>query len=270
MTEKPQNTILLSALVVVHNEEERITDCLEKLGFADEIVVVLDKCTDKTKELAGKYTKNFVEGGWEIEGPRRNAGIEACKGVWILEVDADEHVPPKLASEIRDVVENSAHSRHLIMVNNYVGNRLVKHGWGASFGKAAYPGLFRKGTKVWGNRRLHPPLELSGSEGPPLKHPITHYVDRNTKDMVHRLNSYSSARALDLIDHDEVGGFWNNLRRFYSRFFKCYVSRKGYKEGHMGLLIALCAGLYPMMSYLKARVELENKEQQPQEESSAS
>ena len=36
-----------------------------------------------------------------------------------------------------------------------------------------------------------------------------------------------------------------NLRRLVSRFFKCYVSRKGYREGGYGLLIALFAGLYP-------------------------
>ena len=32
----------LSALVVAHNEEARLADCLEKLAFADEIVVVED------------------------------------------------------------------------------------------------------------------------------------------------------------------------------------------------------------------------------------
>ena len=33
----------ISVLLVVHNEEKQISDCLEKLGFADEIVVILDK-----------------------------------------------------------------------------------------------------------------------------------------------------------------------------------------------------------------------------------
>ena len=42
---------------------------------------------------------------------------------------------------------------------------------------------------------------------------------------------------------------------FFSRFLKCYVARKGYREGHYGLLIALFAGLYPLLSYLKARLE---------------
>jgi len=48
-----------------------------------------------------------------------------------------------------------------------------------------------------------------------------------------------------------------NVRRIFSRFWKCYVARKGYREGPWGLLIALMAGLYPILSHLKARLEQE-------------
>ena len=37
------------------------------------------------------------------------------------------------------------------------------------------------------------------------------------------------------------------------RFFKCYVARKGYREGDLGFLISLMAGLYPILSNLRAR-----------------
>jgi hypothetical protein len=33
--------------------------------------------------------------------------------------------------------------------------------------------------------------------------------------------------------------------------------RRGYREGGYGLLIALFAGLYPLLSHLKARLEKE-------------
>jgi hypothetical protein len=42
----------LSALVVARNEELLLADCLSCLGFADEIVVVLDRCTDNSREIA--------------------------------------------------------------------------------------------------------------------------------------------------------------------------------------------------------------------------
>lgn len=84
---------------------------------------------------------------------------------------------------------------------------------------------------------------------------IEHYVDRDIADMIRRFNSYTSARALDMREHGEIGNFPRHLLRFLSRFFKCYVRRKGYREGGYGFLIALFAGLYPLVSHLKATLE---------------
>ena len=79
---------------------------LEKLKYSDELVVVLDKTTDNSKAIAKKYGAIVYEGSWKIEAKRRNFGIKMCKGQWILEVDADEHVPKKLFVEIRNKIEN--------------------------------------------------------------------------------------------------------------------------------------------------------------------
>ncbi len=245
----------LSAVTSVYNEEERLAACLERVQFADEIVVVMDRCTDGTRAIAEQFTVRIIEGGWEIEGDRRNAAIEACSGDWILEIDADEHVTEELAKEIRQTIDTTTFDWHEIPVDNHIGDRLVRYGWGASYGKAAYPGLFRKGVKVWGRQRVHPSLQWSGSKGPMLKSRINHYVDRNISDMIRRLDSYTTARAKDLRESGKIGSMTNNVRRLFSRFFKCYFCRKGYKEGGYGLLIALFAGLFPIISYIKAKLE---------------
>ena len=247
----------LSALVVAHNEEAQLRDCLSRLVFADEIVVVLDRCDDRSRDIALEFTDTVIEGAWEREGPRRNAGIAACHGEWILEIDADERVAPDLAVEIRSVVDHSPADWHLIPIDNYVGDRLVRWGWGASFGRSAHAGLFRKGTKHWGDQRVHPAVTLSGIQGAALAARLDHYVDRNISDMLRRLDRYTSLRAQDLRDSGDIGSFARNLRRIFSRFWKCFVARRGYREGAWGFLIALCAALYPILSYLKARLESE-------------
>ena len=78
----------LSVLVVVQNEEPQLAECLACLAFADEIVVVLDRCQDRSRDIALGFTRHLVEGAWEREGPRRHAGIDACRGNWVLEIDA--------------------------------------------------------------------------------------------------------------------------------------------------------------------------------------
>jgi glycosyltransferase involved in cell wall biosynthesis len=245
----------LSALVVAHNEAAQLAECLERLRFADEIVVVLDRCTDASAEIARRFTDRIVEGGWEREGDRRNLGIATCAGPWILEVDADERVGPELAEEVRKTIATSQAARHLIPVDNYVGDHLVRWGWGASFGRSAYPGLFRKGAKTWGNQRVHPALTFTGEAGSPLTARLDHYVDRNISDMIQRLDRYTTARARDLRESGEIGHLTPNVRRIFSRFYKCYVARRGYREGPYGFVVALCAGLYPILSYLKARLD---------------
>lgn len=254
-TEQPR----LTALVVAHNEERQLADCLAALAFADEIVVVLDRCDDRSREIAARFTDRLIEGAWEREGPRRHAGIDACPGEWILEIDADERVPAPLAEEVRRVIADSAAAWHLVPVDNYVGARLVRWGWGGSFGRSAHAALFRKGAKIWGGQRVHPSVSLSGPQGATLAERIVHYVDRDISDLLRRLDRYTSAHAQDLRDSGDIGSYGRNLRRIPSRFWKCYVGRKGYREGPWGFLIALCAALYPILSYLKARLDLDEE-----------
>jgi hypothetical protein len=131
----------------------------------------------------------------------------------------------------------------------------VRHGWGASFGKGAYWGLFRKGAKIWGRERVHPKLTLTGAAGAPLAHRLKHEVDRDLSETIRRLDRYSSARAADLREFGDKDDTPRYVRRFFSRFWKCYVARKGYREGGYGLVIAALAGLFPLVSHLKAKYE---------------
>jgi glycosyltransferase involved in cell wall biosynthesis len=249
------NAPRLSALVVAHDEERQLAECLACLAFADEIVVVLDRCRDRSREIALGFTERLVEGAWEREGPRRHAGIEACRGQWVLEIDVDERVTRELAREIRWVADTSTAAWHLIPVDNYIGARLVRWGWGASFGRSAHAALFRRGAKHWADQRVHPTVSLSGEQGETLSSRLLHYIDRDISEMLGRLDRYTGARAQDLRDSGDIGSYGRNMGRIVSRFWKCYIGRKGYREGPYGFLIALCAALYPILSYLKARLD---------------
>lgn len=251
----------VTGLVMAHNEEKNLEDCLSSLSFCDDIVVVLDKCTDRSREIALKHTKNIVEGSFEIEGERKKAGLLAVKTDWVFDLDADERVPFELAQEIREVITKSKADLHLVPVDNYVDQKLIRYGWGAYFGVMQRWGLYRLGAKSFGEDRVHPKLTLSGTKGEKLKNPLIHFVDNDITDMLARLNRYTSARAKDLVEKGVLEGklpretYGKNIRRIFSRFFKCYVMLKGYREGKWGFLIALCSGLYPILSYLKATLE---------------
>lgn len=92
----------ISAVVSTFNEEKNIERCLKSLGFADEIIVVDNSSTDRTVEIARRYTdkiysqKNNPE---EID-LQKNFGFEKATNEWILSIDADEEVSSELANEI--------------------------------------------------------------------------------------------------------------------------------------------------------------------------
>ncbi len=248
----------LSALIVARNEAARLPGCLASVAFADEIVLVLDRSTDDSGAIAGAAGAVVLVGEWPLEGPRRNAGIAACTGDWVLEVDADETVPAALAELIRATIETSPHGFHRVAIDNYIGERLVRYGWAGSFGTTAKPILFRRGAKHWRAQRVHPGLDWTGSEGPRIDGAaIRHEVDRDISDMLRRLDRYSSLKAADMLEAGNIGTLRGNLRRFASRFFKALVSRGGWREGGWGVLLAFCAGLFPLLSHLKARLEPE-------------
>lgn len=249
----------LSALIVARNEEKRLAECLESVRFCDEIVVQLDRSTDRSAEIAHAYTDKLIEGAWEFQGERRMVGINACGGDWILEVDADERIDATLAQSIRRFLdENPAFGCAQARFHNYVGTRLVRHGWGAYNGIASKYLLFAKGAKIWDvGGRIHPRITLKG-EKTTLKGAVIHHVDDDISDMFARLGRYTTSNAKELLERKEpLDPLHVWIRRFFTRFLKVYIQRKGYKEGYMGLMLGLFAGLYPLLSYLKAREMLD-------------
>jgi glycosyltransferase involved in cell wall biosynthesis len=251
----------LSAVVIAHDEERNLPDCLAALRFADEIVVLLDRCTDGSRDIAERLADRVVEGAWPLESDRRVLAEGCATGDWVLEVDADERVSPALAEEIRRTVASSRHDYHLIPFDNYVGATRIRHGWGAYMGVGSKACLFRRGIRDIEPAWLHSRIAYRGERGPSLGNRMAHYADDDIADLIARFNRYTTARACDLRRSGEHGSLWRNLGRFFARFYKCYVRKKGYREGHWGLLIAVLAGLFPLVSYIKAELEAELEEE---------
>ncbi|MBI2137105.1 glycosyltransferase [Candidatus Woesearchaeota archaeon] len=101
---------VISATVVVYNEESRIKACLDAVrGVVDEIIVVHDgPCSDRTLEIAGRYTKKiFVRPHWGEASPHKPFTLEVASGDWILTVDADEILTPPLRRRLRRLVDDA-------------------------------------------------------------------------------------------------------------------------------------------------------------------
>ena len=100
----------LSALLCTKNEEDFIGLCLEHLvPHVDEIILVDNGSTDRTKEVASKYdtVKIFDYPETINMAEVRNFSLSKATGDWFLQIDADEIYPASEMRKIREFIETT-------------------------------------------------------------------------------------------------------------------------------------------------------------------
>ena len=245
----------ISALIVARNEEKKIESTLKSLNFADEIIVILDRTTDKTESICRKYTKKIFKGSWHSEGERRNFGIKNCNFTWILEIDADEIINQDLSVEISNAIKSKSSDYYYIRLVNYVGKKAIKFGWMACMAPDGKFCLFKKKNKYWLNGRVHPSYKIHGRKGNRLENYIIHNMSDNISDLLKRFNRNTSFNAIDLVEQNHKLEKLFSIRKVVSRFLKCYIARKGFLSGNEGLTISLLSAIYPLVSAIKAKYD---------------
>ncbi|MCX6784024.1 MAG: glycosyltransferase [candidate division WWE3 bacterium] len=134
---------MISACLVIYNEETLLPRCLESLqGVIDEIVIVHDgPCSDKSIQIAKTYgAKIFIkEHVGEAEYHRPFCFSEA-HGDWILHIDADEYLSGDLRQSIPELITNDKIDSFAFGWPITVNGHYVENGY---FSKEPRPSLFR-------------------------------------------------------------------------------------------------------------------------------
>jgi glycosyltransferase involved in cell wall biosynthesis len=93
--------IPVSVFIIAKNEADRIGDTIKAVRhLTDDLVVVDSGSTDATRTVAAALGARVIENPWPGYGLQKRFGEEQCRHTWLLNLDADEVVPPDLATEI--------------------------------------------------------------------------------------------------------------------------------------------------------------------------
>lgn len=94
--------------MIVRNEEAVLDDCLNSAkDIADEIIIVDTGSTDKTKEIARKYTDKIYDFKWIDDfAAARNFSLSKASMDYIFWLDADDVVPPESRDKIIALKKN--------------------------------------------------------------------------------------------------------------------------------------------------------------------
>ncbi len=241
----------VSIVVIAKNEEARLEDCLKSAAFAAEIVVLDDMSTDRTVELARRFTDKVFQRAMDIEGRQRNFAYDKASQPWVLSLDADERITPELAKEITEVTEKNdpGFVCYAIPIKTFIGAEWIE---GAGYYPAAKTRLFRKGQFKYEEARVHPRVIYEGKCGI-LKGDILHYSCKNLEQWIGKFNRETTLEADKWITDGRKVRLGNSLRKTFDRFFKNYFLKKGWKHGFMGFLMSVFHGLYQLFAYAKYR-----------------
>ncbi len=216
--------LLVSAALIVKNEEANLPRCLASLGgVVDEVVVYDTGSTDRTVEIAREAGAVVVEGYWDDDFSRaRNDAISACRGEWVLSIDADE-VATGDPSAVRCALEvNWAVDLMVVQITNVLGTgQAVRAGLDHQA-----PRLLRRSRCRWRFRLHEQPFTPAG--GPPMRagrftqlrllH--TGYTDdaASAHDKVERNIRVAEEGMAELVDPDpsELAANLVNLGRSYT------------------------------------------------------
>lgn len=104
---------LVSVVITTKNEEKNIETCIKSIlaqtypQESIEIIVVDNNSTDKTKELAQKYTQKVFNKGPERSAQRNYGLLEKSSGGYLLYLDADMILAPNIIENcMRTVTTN--------------------------------------------------------------------------------------------------------------------------------------------------------------------
>ena len=108
---------VFSVVIPAHNEEHYIGKCLQSVVRAAEfvkpeaveIIVVANRCTDRTAEIAGDFGARILTNDEKCISAIRNTGIRAAIGGIIVTLDADSIMAEQSLREIRQLLESGAY-----------------------------------------------------------------------------------------------------------------------------------------------------------------
>ena len=230
----------LAVVMMTKNEEARLPACLERVaGWADEIVIIDDLSTDRTVEVARRYTdKVFPIASNDDHFAQWNRGIDRAGSDWVLHIDADEWVTPELKTAIDGILTDArGHSAFDLMRKNVFLGRPMRHGgW-----YHRHRILFRRDRSRCVGKGIHVRLKIDGTVGL-LNADIEHYPFTSIAQFLERQNHYTSVEARVMFE--ERGTlprrhvYFQAAVRPLKLFWKFYVKKGGRKDGWVGFVFS--------------------------------
>ncbi|MHB8155404.1 MAG: glycosyltransferase family 2 protein [Candidatus Omnitrophota bacterium] len=243
----------ISIITNTKNEASALPKFFAHHAWADEILVMDSFSTDATIDVCKRYGRKYHQhdlcGNVNI---RLNLALSLCKSDWVFVIDPDEFISEELKQEILFFLTN-ADSQYVAYefprLNYFMDKPLHYGGWSGLALK-----IFRRGWVEFKGNAYHEKPMVRGQIGR-LKGSVHHYPNPNIYWILQKFNYISE---FDLNEYYNKFGElsekkfkWLLMTKPLKIFWKCYIKKKGYKDGLHGLIYAALIWAFDVMRICK-------------------
>lgn len=242
----------LSIFIIAQNEADRIGRTIEAARtLSDDIIVVDSGSSDGTQAVAEALGARVIFNPWPGYGQQKRFAEDQCRHDWLLNLDADEVLPPELAAEITALFANGAPpaDAYKIRIAEIFPGEKAPH----RFAYALAPvRLYRKSKGRYSPSPVHDRVDLApGTRVGRLKGTVHHFSVRSLGEQMEKLNAYSDAQADDLDARGATVSVLRLVAEFPANFIKAYIGRRHALRGIYGFMTAMNFAFYRYLRVAK-------------------
>jgi (heptosyl)LPS beta-1,4-glucosyltransferase len=247
----------ISTIIIVKDGENIIADCIDSIPFSDEVIVINNESSDRTKEIAVKMGAKVFDFGSNDFSKLREEGLRMASGDIVFYIDADERADKLLGSEFKQLknmdIKNVQDCYLISRKNFYLGD----HEW-PKIEKILR--AFKKNKLKGWKGNLHESPVVSG-EPSPLNGFLLHFTHRDLRSMLDKTIEWSKTEAeLRFNSNHPKMTWWRFPRVMITAFWDSYVKQKGYKAGTVGIIESLFQAFSAFVTYARLwELQQENK-----------
>ena len=238
----------VAAVIPTRNVADVIRPTLESLGFCDEIVIVDMHSTDGTRAACEAFPNvRFFERQDYIYG-NFNFGVDQARSDWIVRLDSDEVVSPRLRESIEATLAEPGprFDHYEAECHLYICGTWLRGG----YGDGSRTTLFRKGTARYAVKGEHEQLTTTGPAGR-LEGHYDHFSVPSLSNWMAKYNYYTD-RDAERIPLRPPESPWKTVWHAANHFRGSYFGKgKLRRDGYLGFAVAVLAAFAQILLEMK-------------------
>lgn len=240
----------LSVAMIVKNEEQDLSACLETIkDWVDEIIILDSGSTDNTQQIAEQYgAKFYINTDWQGFGKQRQFAQQYVTSDYVLWLDADERVTPELKNSILQAVEkNERNAIYQVSRLSEVFGRQIRHsGWYPDYVVRLYATDFAQYGNELVHEKVHYPKDAQVKK---LKGDLLHFTYKDIYHYLVKSAGYAKAWAMQREKANKKATLLGGVLHALGCFMKMYLLKAGFLDGKQGFLLAILSAHSTFVKY---------------------